>query len=312
MHYRSVVDSPFYPATRTTTVLFEVRKGDHLSDITQRLVQQGLLRYPIWFEVLAWVEKARYRLKYGEYEITPDTTPRGLLARIVAGKVRYYPITFVEGTTFNHMLAILSTHPALKHDVSHLPHETIMTRLGATTQAAEGYFFPDTYFVVKGTSDFDVLKRAYDKMQDVLHHTWQGRAKLLPFTSPYEALVLASIIEKETARSEERPVIAGVFIRRLQKKMRLQTDPTVIYGLGADFKGDLHKSDLRHDTPYNTYTRYGLPPTPIAMPSLASLKSAVHPDNGTSLYFVARGDGTHSFSTTLEEHERAVNRYQVH
>lgn len=307
--YRATVDSPMGNAE---TACFEIGKGEGLARVAQNLAERGLLAKPLWFQVLAYIEGARSRLKYGEYEIPPGTTPRALLDKIVAGKVRQHPVTVVEGSTFADLLAVLARHPALAQEIAGKPHDEIMARLGAAGQAPEGRFFPDTYFVTKGTTDLDVLKRAYGKMQSVLDREWRERAEPLPFVSPYEALILASIVEKETARPEERPEVAGVFARRLAKGMRLQTDPTVIYGMGDGYAGNIRKVDLRRDTPYNTYTRSGLPPTPIALPGLSAIRAALHPGRGDSLYFVARGDGTHIFSATLEEHQRAVEQYQKH
>lgn len=309
MDYRDTVDGRL---GLKETAYFEIGKGEGLVHIARRLASQGILDKPLWFEVLAYTGGAHRRLKYGEYEITPDTTPRSLLALFVAGKVRQHPVIVVEGWTFADLLAALARHPALVPEVSGKPPEDIMVRLGAPGQPPEGRFFPDTYFVTKGTTDFEVLKRAYGRMQAVLDQEWRGRTERVPFATSYEALILASIVEKETARAEERPAIAGVFARRLAQGMRLQTDPTVIYGLGTGYTGDIRKDDLRRDTPYNTYTRPGLPPTPIALPGLLSIRAALHPANGTSLYFVSRGDGTHVFSTTLEEHQRAVEQFQKH
>jgi UPF0755 protein len=307
--YRATVDSPL---SNGETAYLEVGKGEGLARIARDLAERGILAKPLWFQILAYAEGVQKQLKYGEYEIPPGMTPRALLDKLVAGKVRQYPVTVVEGWTFSEMLAFLSRHPALKPEVSGKPPDEIMALLGATGQPPEGRFFPDTYFVTRGTSDLDVLKRAYGKMQTVLEQEWRNRSESLPLGSPYEALTLASIVEKETARPEERAAVAGVFVRRLAKGMRLQTDPTIIYGLGAAFDGNIRKDDLRRDTPYNTYMRLGLPPTPIALPGLPAIRAALHPDAGTSLYFVARGDGTHVFSATLEEHQRAVDQYQKH
>jgi UPF0755 protein len=307
LDYRTTVDSPL---ANRDTAYFEVGKGEGLARIAQGLAERGILARPLWFQVLAYASGAQKHLKYGEYEIPPGTSPRDLLDKMVAGKVRQYPVTVVEGWTFADMLALLARHPALKAEVSSKPPAEIMAFLGAAGQSPEGRFFPDTYFVTRGTSDLEVLQRAYGKMRTVLEQEWRARSEPLPLGSPDEALVLASIVEKETARPEERPLVAGVFVRRLAKGMRLQTDPTVIYGMGAAYNGNIRKEDLRRDTPYNTYTRTGLPPTPIALPGQSAIHAALHPDGGTSLYFVARGDGTHVFSSTLEEHQRAVDQHQ--
>jgi UPF0755 protein len=307
MDYTETVDSPLglqQPAT------FEIAKGDGLFRVAKALESQRILAKPLWFMVLAYQEGVQKRLKYGEYEISPNMTPRDMLGMFVAGRVRQHPVALVEGWTFGQTLAALSQHPVLVHLAVGRTAEEIMRMVGAEGVHPEGRFFPSTYFVTKGTSDIDVLKRAYQKMQTVLEAEWLGRNEPLPYAAPDEALILASIVEKETASPPERPLVSGVFVRRLQKGMLLQTDPTVIYGLGESYKGDIRKEDLLRDTPYNTYTRSGLPPTPIAMPGLESIRAALHPDNGKSLYFVSRGDGTHVFSTTLEEHQRAVEQFQ--
>lgn len=306
MDFQGAVDSPL---NITAPTVFEIGKGEGLASIARKLQAQGILDQPLWFQALAYTDGAHKRLKFGEYEIPPGTTPRGLLALLTSGKVRQHAITVVEGWTFNDFLAALATHPALSHPALGKPPQEVMTMLGAPGQPPEGQFFPDTYFVTKGTPDVEVLRRAHARMQTELDREWRERGRV-NLGSPYEALILASIVEKETARPEERPEIAGVFLRRLSIGMRLQTDPTVIYGLGARYDGNIRKDDLRRDTPYNTYTRSGLPPTPIALPGRASLHAALHPAEGTSLYFVARGDGSHVFSTTLGEHQRAVDQFQ--
>lgn len=306
MDFESAVDSPL---NITAPAVFEVGKGEGLASIARKLQVQGILDQPLWFQALAYADGAHKRLKFGEYEIPPGTTPRGLLALLTSGKVRQHAITVVEGWTFADFLATLAAHPALSHPAQGKSPQEVMALLGTPGQLPEGQFFPDTYFVTKGTPDVEVLRRAHARMRTELDREWRERGRV-NLGSPYEALILASIVEKETARPEERPAIAGVFLRRLSIGMRLQTDPTVIYGLGARYDGNIRKDDLRRDTPYNTYTRSGLPPTPIALPGRASIHAALHPAEGTSLYFVARGDGSHVFSTTLGEHQRAVDQFQ--
>lgn len=308
MDYRDTVDSPL---ANRATVYFEIAKGKGLAAIAEALHAQGLIQKPLWFQLLAYAEKAAARLKYGEYEIPPQTTMRQLVTMLAAGKVRQHAITFVEGWRFQQMLAVLNQYPALEHRLEGKSSEEIMGLLGAAGEPAEGRFYPDTYFFTKGTADVELLRRAYQKMLTVLESEWQGKADGLPLASPYEALILASIVEKETARADERPRIAGVFTRRLAKRMLLQTDPTVIYGMGETFTGDIRREDLARDTPYNSYVHAGLPPTPIAMPGVDSIRAALHPDAGDSLYFVARGDGSHVFSSTLSEHQRAVEQFQT-
>ncbi len=234
-----------------------------------------------------------------------------LLQQMVDGEVIQHTLTLVEGWSFKQVMVALRAHHAIRATLQGLTAAEIMSRLGYAGQHPEGRFFPDTYHFPKATSDIEFLRRAYSAMAERLEQEWVAREPDLPLKSAYEALILASIIEKESAVSAERAEIAGVFIRRLNKGMRLQTDPTVIYGMGEAYDGNIRRRDLRHDTPYNTYTRKGLPPTPIAMPGGEAIHAALHPASAESLYFVARGDGTHYFSATLEEHNRAVRKYQL-
>ncbi len=305
--YRVSVDSPL---RLTEPVRLVIKKGQGVSALARDLKSRQLLAEPLWLRVMALRQGTSQDLKYGEYEIPRGTTVRALLELLVSGRTRQLPVTIVEGWSFVQMLEALARHPGLQQTVAGKPAEEIMAQLGLSGQFPEGQFFPDTYFTSRHTSDLDILKLAYKKMQAVLENEWQGRAPNLPFNTAYEALIMASIVEKETGRADERPAIAGVFIRRLRQGMRLQTDPSVIYGMGELFNGNLRKDDLRRDTPYNTYTRPGLPPTPIALPGRQAIHAALHPAEGTSLYFVARGDGSHIFSSTLDEHERAVDQFQ--
>lgn len=248
-------------------------------------------------------------IKAGNYEIAPGSTPLGLLDKLVRGDETLRALTLVEGWNFRQVRAALAT-AELKPDSAALGEAALMERLGRTGVAAEGRFFPDTYTYAKGASDLTVLRRALHAMDRQLAAAWEQRAADTPLKTPDEALVLASIVEKETGREADRALVAGVFTNRLRASMLLQTDPTVIYGLGERFDGNLRKRDLQTDTPYNTYTRTGLPPTPISMPGKASLLAAVQPERTKALYFVARGDGSSAFSATLDEHNRAVNQYQ--
>jgi UPF0755 protein len=249
------------------------------------------------------------RIKAGEYLLTPSLTSRDLLSRIVDGQVFLHQLTVIEGWRFEDLRRALDEHPAVV--ASALEPEAIMTEVGAPGVHPEGQFAPDTYYFPRGTTDFVILAQAHERLEAQLDAVWHERRPAAVVTTPYEALILASIIEKETALTSERRQIAGVFSRRLQRGMRLQTDPSVIYGLGEAFDGNLRRADLGRDTPYNTYTRAGLPPTPIALPGIESLRAAVDPDDGQALYFVASGlpDGSHIFSATLEEHNRAVAAY---
>ncbi len=259
-----------------------------------------------WFRLSGQARK----IKAGSYEIEPGTTPRSLLRKLVQGEESLRAVTLVEGWTMRQVRAALQKEEQLTHDSSALTDDVLMNVLGRPGIPAEGRFFPDTYTYAKGSSDMALLRRALRAMDRQLMHAWELRTPGSPLRNSDEALTLASIIEKETGRPSDRSQIAGVFTNRLRAGMLLQTDPTVIYGLGETFDGNLRKRDLQTDTPWNTYTRVGLPPTPIAMPGKAALMAAVQPMPTTALYFVARGDGTSQFSATLEEHNRAVNKYQ--
>jgi UPF0755 protein len=288
-----------------------IPSGASVRSVATELYHRGALKHPLYLVLLARWQGVARDIKVGEYHIQPTTTPPEFLRQIVAGKVVQYSLTLVEGWTFSKMMVAVQNNPHLRQTLGKIPVSEIMKRLGYPGKHPEGRFFPDTYFFPAGTTDLDFLRRAYRLMKKNLAREWENRAPKLPYQSPDEALILASIIERESALPEERPLIAGVFMRRLQKGMRLQTDPTVIYGLGDHFDGDLRRRDLKKDTPYNTYTRLGLPPTPICMPSIGSLQAALHPAEGNALYFVARGDGSHYFSATLEEHRAAVQAYQL-
>ena len=298
------------PAVVGNPVIIEINKGDSFNQITDKLLSQNIDLKPFWFKVIAVSEKAVKKLKTGEYELTSGLTLPEILALFVQGKTKQYAITFPEGWNFKELTQALEENPNLEHTLNLIGFDALMSRLGANTHPPEGAFFPDTYFFEKHTTDVDLLKRAYDKMQLVLKQEWQNKAENLPFKTPYEALILASIVEKETGVVAERPLIAGVFIRRLQNGMLLQTDPTVIYGMGENYQGNISHTDLTTATPYNTYIIKGLPPTPIAMPGRDAIVAALHPDSGNTLYFVARGDGTHVFSATLKDHNLAVDSFQ--
>ena len=293
------------------TVVIEVPAGSNFNRVAHELEKRGLIKSALYFKLLSRWRGGAERIHAGEYAISPGMTPMTLRQRMIDGEVIQYSFTVIEGWTFRQMLQALWQHAKIDRELTGLEDGEIMARLGHPGENPEGRFYPDTYRFPAHTSDIDFLKRAYDAMTRVLAREWQQRAEGLPLKTPYEALILASIIEKETAVPSERAEIAGVFIRRLKKGMRLQTDPTVIYGMGKSFDGNIRRRDLRRDTPYNTYTRKGLPPTPIALPSGESIHAALHPKAGTSLYFVAKGDGSHYFSATIEEHNAAVRRYQL-
>lgn len=290
---------------------FTVKSGASLKSVSRQLSEEGLLPEPYGFWLLARALGRAGQLQAGTYRLERPVTPMELLDKLSSGDVLPVEIAFVEGTTFRQWLAALARHPNVKQTLAGKPDAEIRAAIGVEENALEGLFFPDTYRFVAGTADVDILRRAHAAMRKRLAQAWEGRAPGLPLASAYEALILASIIEKETGLRGERPLIASVFVNRLRIGMRLQTDPTVIYGLGAAFDGNLRKRDLVTDTPFNTYTRDGLPPTPIAVPGAASIEAALHPEASAFLYFVGRGDGSHQFSRSLEEHNRAVAKYQL-
>jgi UPF0755 protein len=290
---------------------FTVKSGASLKSVTRQLSEEGLLPEPYGLWLLARVLGRASQLQAGTYRLERAVTPIELLDKLASGDVLPIEVAFVEGTTFRQWMGTLAKHPHVKMTLAGRTEAEIRAALGVEEPALEGLFFPDTYRFVPGASDAEILRRAYAAMKKRLALAWEGRAPDLPVSTPYEALILASIIEKETGQRGERPVVASVFANRLRIGMRLQTDPTVIYGLGTAFDGNLRKRDLVTDTPFNTYTREGLPPTPIAMPGAASIEAALHPESTPFLYFVGRGDGTHQFSRSLEEHNRAVARYQL-
>ncbi|MDZ7841236.1 MAG: endolytic transglycosylase MltG [Gammaproteobacteria bacterium] len=290
---------------------FVVSPGSGVKRIAERLVEEEVLSEPYTFTLWAYASDYTRRLHAGEYFIPSDATVDEVLKIIVSGKVIQRPITLIEGWTFAELRQALYGAEKLRIETRDLTRAGIMERLDAEQKNPEGWFFPDTYHYTADMSDLDILGRAHATMVRVLDEEWENRDQAVDLENRYEALVLASIIEKETGRSAERRTIAGVFHNRLRKGMRLQTDPTVIYGLGDDFDGNLTRAHLESDTAHNTYTRAGLPPTPIAMPGRASVHAALNPAETTALYFVSRGDGSHEFSDTLAEHNRAVAEYQI-
>jgi UPF0755 protein len=311
--YLQFADMPVRGVDAGDIVLIET--GDNFAKVLRKLHAAGIPsgRDAEW-QLLARQLGAAERLQVGEYALQPGTTPRRLLLDMREGKVIRHRVTIVEGWTLHQLRNALARSEPLEHDSAALDGPGIMKALGDAGTDPEGRFLPETYLYTRGDSDLDILRRAHDAMQRALDAEWTSRAKGLPLHSASEALVLASIVEKETAVAAERPMIAAVFLRRLALGMKLQTDPTVIYGMGADYAGNIRRADLARDTPYNTYTRAGLPPTPIAMPGAGALHAATHPAPGDALYFVAVGDGSgrHVFSRTLAEHQQAVNAYLKH
>jgi UPF0755 protein len=281
--------------------------GSHYGDLVQKLERLGLASARWEWRFLGRLRNPQ--IKAGEYLVPAGTTLPGLLEQLAKGEVRQHRLTIVEGWTLYRLREELADDPRLIPEATGITESDLMEMLGCQGCFAEGWFLPETYFFSRGSSDLDILRRAHDAMREAVTTTWRGRDEGAPLSSPEELLVLASIIERETGADAERAKVAGVFARRLDLGMRLQTDPTVIYGLGPSFEGRLRRVHLRTDHPWNTYTRHGLPPTPIALPGLESLQAAARPAPGTALYFVSRGDGTHQFSDTLAEHNAAVNRF---
>ncbi len=298
---------PLQPGTE----IYAVKPGMSLRAFARELSSRGVLPENHSFVWLAYLTGHQRDLKSGEYRFRNGMTARELLEQIVAGRVIEYPVTLVEGWTFRQFLDAIGEAPKLTRTLNGLTPRAIMEKMGHKGEHPEGRFFPDTYYYSSGQTELVILANAYDRMQKLLQQEWEKRDNNLPFRDAYEALILASIVEKETGRADERRLIAGVFVNRLRHGMKLQTDPTVIYGMGESFDGNLRLKDLRRDTPYNTYTRTGLPPTPVAMPGKESLQAVLHPVINGALFFVSRGDGSHDFSATLEEHNKAVIKYQL-
>jgi len=307
--YRTFLETPLHVPEEG--MVLQVEKGTNLRQLGRQLEQRGVLQNG---DMLYW--HARWRelaskIRAGEFQVPAGTTPDGLLDILISGKTISYTLTLVEGWNFGQVLAAVGNDPVLQHVISAQKPAEVMRELGYPDIHPEGQFFPDTYAFPRGTTDRDFLKRAYRRMQQQLAEAWAGRADDIEVKSPQEALILASIVEKETGVPRERPEIAGVFTRRLKHGMKLQTDPTVIYGMGERYQGNIRRSDLLEDTPYNTYVHTGLPPTPICMPGREAIDAVLHPAPGKALYFVANGDGSHVFSDTLKQHNAAVQKYQL-
>lgn len=298
------LDSGAFPKT------FSITPGTSLAGLAIQLEKSRVIDSPLAFRLLGRLLGKATRLKAGVYELDQPLTPLALYGKIERGEVVQAAVRFIEGWTLRDARAALKRQDQLTHDSDTLSEAELLVAMGASESHLEGLLFPDTYFFAPLSSDLEILRRAYRLQRSKLDAAWEQRAPGLPYRNAYDALIMASIIEKETGSAIERPMIAAVFLNRLKRGMRLQTDPTVIYGLGEMFDGNLRRVDLERDTPYNTYTRAGLPPTPIALPSLASIHAALHPAQTDVLYFVSRGDGSHIFSATLDAHNRAVNRYQ--
>lgn len=289
---------------------FSIKQGDSLRTITRQLADAQVLPNNWSFILLARLLGHESALKAGDYILNRQLSQLALLEYLIEGDVKQNGIRFIEGWTFLQLRSALNEHPAIQHDTVNLSDQELLQLIGASETAPEGLFFPDTYYFIKNSSDIEILRRAYIRMQNQLAAVWSQRDESIPLSTMYDALVLASIVEKETGMESDRAEIAGVFINRLRLGMRLQTDPTVIYGIGETFDGNLRRKDLQADHAYNTYTRAGLPPTPIALPGLPSIQAAVNPAKTDALYFVAKGNGESKFSTNLADHNRAVEKYQ--
>lgn len=307
--YRDFLDKPLAVDGQKT---IDIRPGTSYLKIVEQLRREGVSDAPdIYWRALSWQMDVADRLQAGEYAVEKGMVPRELLARIAQGKVKQYYFTIIEGWTFKDLRLALARETPLVQTVQAKSEPEIAAALGEAASPLEGRFLPETYAYVRGDQDMGLLKRSFSAMRKTLDSAWPKRPADSPLKTPEEMLVLASIVEKETGRADERPKIAGVFIRRLRLGMKLQTDPTVIYGLGAQYDGNLRRRDLETDTPYNTYTRLGLPPTPIAMPGKSAIAATIAPDGSNAIYFVARGDGSHEFSADYASHQRAVAKYQL-
>ena len=294
---------------RSTPLDFTIESGMSLKKASTAMQAAGLGFQDWQFHMFARALRQASAIKAGSYEVEQGITPWQLLQKLTRGDVSQAELLLVEGKTFRELRAALNAHPDLRHDTLGLSDTEVLQRIGATEVHPEGMFLPDTYLFHKNSSDVDVLRRAYKAMQTRFTREWDNRDPSTPYKTPYEGLIMASIIEKETGQASDRPMVASVFVNRLRKGMLLQTDPTVIYGMGEHYAGNIRKADLTTDTPYNTYTRIGLPPTPIAMPGVAAIQAALNPPKSDKFFFVSRGDGSSEFSRTLEEHNRAVAKY---
>ncbi len=294
-----------------TSIEYEVKPGDSITSLSRDFQQRGWIRHALYLKFFA-KQHDLHNIKAGLYEITPELTVNQVLNKFINAEVILEKIVFIEGWTAQQMLQSIKSHPSIKQT---LPADDslqqVMASLGKADTHPEGQFMPDTYAFAKGSSDIEILQRAHEALLTSLHTQWENRTEKLPLKTPYEALILASIVEKETGLASERPLIAGVFISRLRKGMKLQTDPTVIYGMGERYNGNIRKKDLREDTPYKTYVHTGLTPSPISLAGHDAIRAATHPDEQGYIYFVAKGDGSHYFSRTLKEHNAAVRKYQL-
>ena len=310
--YQDVQKRLNMPLAIEGSAYFSIEPGMSLLAVAEGVAERGWFEYPYMLQLEGKLRGVDGLIKAGQYQVEPGTTALSFLDMIVAGKVTQHSLTIVEGWTFPRIITALHESRHIRRQLRSTRPERVMIEIGYPGYHAEGRFFPDTYYFPAATTDVDFLRRSFEQMEAVLYQEWERRMAGLPYRSPYEALIMASLVEKETAVADERKKIAGVFVRRLEQNMKLQTDPTVIYALGENYDGDIRHRDLEFDSPYNTYRHKGLPPTPIAAPGRASIHAALQPEPGTALFFVATGEnGRHHFSDTLAEHNRAVAKYQL-
>lgn len=295
--------------TGNQPVKFVLTAGTPIKRFAKDLYQEGIIKHPKLFVLMARLKNATRKIQAGQYEVTPTTTPKQLLQKLIDGKVILRELTIVEGWTFSELMAAMDKNAYLVHSLKNKTPKEVMAAIGHSGQSPEGLFYPDTYLFGAGVNDVEILRKSYQRMADLLQADWKGRATDLPYKNVYQALIAASLIQRETSFADEKPKIAGVIVRRLKRGMRLQIDPTVIYALGKKYNGKITREDLKVKSPYNTYINKGLPPTPIAFPDSASIYAALHPDKGKALYFVAKGDGSHVFSDTLAAHDAAIRKY---
>jgi UPF0755 protein len=297
-------------ASDKAPIEFTIPAGSGVKQASRQVTQAGAPVSPLLLEILTRLSGNATKLKAGVYQLQPGTSPWGLVGKMVRGEFVMDSLTIIEGWTFKQMRELINRHPGLRHEARDWSEKELLAKVAPDYKVAEGLFYPETYTFARGSRDIQIYRQAHALMMRRLNEAWEKRDPSLPYKTPYEALTMASIVEKETGHRAERTKIAGVFVNRLRRGMLLQTDPTVIYGMGDRFDGNIRKRDLVTDTPYNTYTRAGLPPSPIALPGGESIHAALNPADTNALYFVARGDGTSYFSKTLREHEAAVDKYQ--
>ena len=308
LDYKRFLDTPL---NINTSLIFTIDSGSSFKDLNKKLKSYHILDKPYYFEFYARYSGYAKKIQSGEYQLSPGLTPIKIINIFVSGDVIQHSITLLEGWTIKDIKNEISSNTVLIKNLTDYSSDSLLKKIKITESNVEGLFFPDTYYFTKGASDIELLQRAYRRGKAILEKEWESRDAGVPYKNDYDALIMASIIEKETALASERAMIAGVFVRRLKNNMKLQTDPTVIYAMGIKYDGNIRKKDLRIDSPYNTYRYNGLPPTPIALAGREAIHAALHPENDDTLYFVSKKDGSHYFSKTLYEHNKAVKKYQL-